>query len=63
MEWQLTLDGLQIVAVVVSLLCFIPLGRWLITYNFQYVFKKKYDNIGNGKYWSCGIGLQCKTSL
>lgn len=57
MDWQLTMDGMQIVAVIVSLLCFIPFGKWLMTLNFRYFLKRKYQNIGNEKYWSCGIGV------
>ncbi|MCM1221414.1 MAG: hypothetical protein NC548_43740 [Lachnospiraceae bacterium] len=52
MQLQLTMDEVQILAVILSLLCFVPLGKWLIIYNVKYILKHKSPEIGNLKCWS-----------
>lgn len=55
MEWQLTLDGLQIVSVILSLICFIPIGVWLMKICTKCLIDKKIPNTVNDKYWISAI--------
>lgn len=57
MEWQLTMDGVQIVSAIVALICFIPIGLWLMKIYAKYLIGKKSHNTGIDKYWVSAIAI------
>lgn len=51
----MTLDELQILAVTVALICFIPFGIWLMQICAKYLIEKGIPNTANDKYWISAI--------
>lgn len=57
MEWELTLDELQIVAVMLSLICYTPVGIWMIKYNISFFSQKRFRDISKDSVWACVFGI------